>query len=193
MAAPTTKLYDGDFTKAVPIGPLIPSQDVETRAVLLSQKFLQQAAFWSPAPIGSAGPGTGSFLTDETTPTPTGTAGLVEWTRNYAKKPPQLPNIPQPDQHTYQEIVNGKLLSVTLPVTAYIQKRYYHQADPSTIPLLLAFGFVVVDNVIYEYGTPPAPSANTIVGSDSVITRWKGNWWCRMTKFIPIKSFNPPS
>ena len=180
-------LLDGsDFSVPIPSGPLLRSLDKETRAVLFRQKYMQLASTWKEALIGSVGPN-GSFLTDESAPSGTGVAGIVEWTRNYAQKPPTR-TIPQEDTHNYQFIDDGKLQSVAIPCVAMVTYTYYHVADPTTLPLQFAYVIVQVGTTFVSVGT--VPSGSYMLGADEYIEQWRGNWWRKVTKMVPTKAFS---
>lgn len=83
------RIFDGDFTTASAVGPIIPSYPVEgdTSAVLYRQDFMVDAQYYSRLALDTAHATiSGAYLVDESTPQHYG-GGIVQFTRTYAKIP----------------------------------------------------------------------------------------------------------
>ncbi len=186
--APGT-LSDGDFSIVESIGPMDTWFDEEKRTLMFRQQYECLASVYTPALIGSAGP-RGSFLIEESQPGHVGT-GVVRWTRTFAQLPPSR-SIPQSDTHTYQLYIDGKVVGMSLGVTAFVLKEYFHTADPSTISLAKAYALIqVTESEVIIRGTYPLFSPGTyILGKDQQLNKWRGNFWERQSVMVPADPFS---
>jgi hypothetical protein len=86
----TIPYVSGDFDIAEPITQLVFSEPFPgvNIAYVLTQEFMQNRSEWMPLPLNTPHPAYTEFLLVEESPLQdTGIAGVVKWTRTYAKVP----------------------------------------------------------------------------------------------------------
>jgi len=178
---------DGDYSRITPVGPGLQSFDPEKRTNLFSQQF--ESLTYIPAVIGSIGPAN-SYLLEESAPMHAG-CGVKRWTRTYAQIPP-IRTVPQSDTQTYQFLVDGKVVTFTVGVTAYIKSEWFHTNDPTKIQLEKAFAMVDVDGQVYFRGKLPLYTpGGLMLGADQTLDNWKGNMYVRKSKIVAADPFIP--
>lgn len=171
--------FDGSYAKPVQHGPVVPWRDPLTRSMLYTITYHQQAAKWVPMPIGTRGI-FGSNLVEETNPTDTGVAGLVEWQRVFAVAPRSWKAA---ESYVYNlQFLNGGLFEFPIRTNSVLVYDYFHESDPETIPLLKAYKILQSGDIYYA--TTPAPVGAYIIAEDSEVERWRGNFWERKTRYI---------
>ena len=196
---PTGIIYDLASSPAIARrdGPLVYAFDAVTQSLSYTETLIQSASSWEPLALNTEGL-TGFFLIEQTQPENI-SGGMVKWTRIYSEVPANRIEFetvsynyntyvaydPEPP---YAPILLGSIVSFTNNVTTRAEYSYHQVPEDIEIDLgwkLFTFGSFYYhqgDNPFQDINNPPA----FFLGEDSAITRWKGNIWQKVNRYVPI-------
>jgi hypothetical protein len=174
--------YDGSFDEPTQHGPVVPLFDNETQSMLYRVVYQQREDLWKPPKFSAKGPHN-SLLVEVGQPRVLD-GNVLEWEELYAHVPATRED-PQPFIHNYQAAFYGVFVEIPKPVTSTVLYEYFHAPDPSKIKLTAAYRIVAINGVYYSIGKKPKDLAKKILAEDQQLERWKGNIWCRTSRYVP--------
>ncbi len=123
----------------------------------------------------------------ETSPAKDVSGGVVEFTRTYAQIPPTRVEF-EGYGYSYQfaDIGAGTIYELPLSVRSRLVYTYYFTKTPEAIPLVHAFRIAKVADSFFFVGTAPEDGDTELLGEDDKLTRWRGNIWEHVARWVPI-------
>lgn len=194
--------YDGSFASPVQSGPVVESFDPIVRTQLYRITYFQQAANYTPAAIGLAGPN-GSYLYEETVPKNVG-GDLVQWDRLFAEVPPQRTEC-ESFVYANQLFSNGNIpvmftnghgdsnwiTEFPMKLNSSLVYTYYYAENYATIPLFETYSVTIVGSTWIYRGTQGYVVNGGFLIEDEVLTRWKGNIWEKKSRTAFANQITP--
>jgi hypothetical protein len=184
--------FDGSFDVPELSGEVEPEDMQLTRSRIFRAKYLCTAAAYlaTAEDYSLKGPyGTPMYNCPliETSPARDLGGGIVEFTRTYAQIPPTRTEFEQYG-YAYQFVndVSGDIYELPLSVKSRCVFSYFHTKTPELIETLHAFRIAKVDSTIFYVGTQPGVDDTFLLGEDEKLTRWKGNIYEKMSRYVPV-------
>ncbi len=176
--------FDGDYSQPVQSGPWIPHVDNETQSTLYTAEFFQIASNFKRMEFGTIGVNKASLVEESEGTYPGGP--LVKWSRTFASVPLSRV-VPEGFVYNYQFEVGTdpvSILEFPLYVTSDVTYDYFLTNDPDSIKLFRSYRLQIIGGVLYGIGD--IPTGDTLIAENSILTRWKGNIWQRVTRRVPL-------
>jgi hypothetical protein len=126
-------------------------------------------------------------LIDQSEPTDAG-GGIVDYTRTWAdcpRKRKEYEQFPYSYQFVVGEDDEREIIEYAKTVTSVIAVSYIETENPATIKTKLAFRYLKFGNEIVTMGVRDIKWGSMVLGEDTQIQQWRGNFWEVRERYVP--------